>query len=49
MIIFILHADQLTRFIILQGVGILRSVTKEAPVQYSFMPWTSTGLVSSFP
>lgn len=35
MIIFILHADQLTRFIILQGVGILHSVTKEASMQYS--------------
>lgn len=35
MIIFILHADQLTHFIILQGVGILRYVTKEASMQYS--------------
>lgn len=35
MIIFILHADQLNRFIILQGVGILHSVTEEASMQYS--------------
>lgn len=35
MIIFILHADQLTCFIILQGVGILHYVTKDASMQYS--------------
>lgn len=35
MIIFTLHADCVTRIIILQGVGILHSVTKEASVQYS--------------